>query len=63
MSVYSWAYPGGGGTGGTGSRLPLFDSREFFEILIITECFFNLSTISKLGEFALSLLISYWFST
>ena len=34
----AWAYPGGGDTGG---RLPLFEPREFFEILIITECFLN----------------------
>ena len=29
------------GEGGTGGRLPLFEQREYFEILIITECFFN----------------------
>ena len=34
----AWAYPGGGGTGG---RLPLFEPREFLEILIITKCFFK----------------------
>ena len=34
----AWAYPGGGGTGG---RLPLFEPREFHEILIITERFLN----------------------
>ena len=60
---YSWAYPGGGGTGGTGGRLPLFEPRECFEILIMTECFLKLTTVSKLGEFALSVLIFYWFST
>ena len=42
-----WAYPEGGGTGGR-----LFKSREFFEILIITECFLKLKTVSKLGEYA-----------
>ena len=55
----AWAYPGGGGTG---SRLPLFKPREFFKTLTITECFLKLTTVSKIGEFVLSVLISYWFS-
>ena len=53
------AYPGGRSKGG---RLPLFEPRELFKILIITECFFKLTTVSKLGEFALFVLIYYWFS-
>ena len=50
------AYPGGRSKGG---RLPLFEPRELLKILIITECFFKLTTVSKLGEFALFVLIYY----
>ena len=44
------------GGGGTGGRLPLFEPREFCEI------FLKLTYVLILGEFALSVLISYWFS-